>query len=207
MVATVVNMSVIYVTCNASNALRMEIDVRAIQSKLYRTVGNMVLSCTDFKSKILWRFQGGVFATVDFVPGVVIIDHPYGELKSGRAINRRYGNVDNPFVIPTSRMDKFWDDTCSRGLMGYVQDNSDVTAMHGGPYNTRYDMRGTKVTLVTVHGIFAGDELLVDKGLDLNSVNMGTTRTLWRANSRKSNRFSRADDKYGDTLHELRLPA
>jgi hypothetical protein len=153
----------------------------------------------------------GIFATRDFPPNVVIIDHPYGELKTDRVINRRYGNVDNPFVIPTARMNRFWDDTCSRGLMGYVQDNVDESAMHGGPYNTRYVMRGTKVMLNTTVAIVAGDELLVDKGLDTDSVNMGTTRTLWRENRRIRNQFLNDDgvddDKYGDTLYELRLPA
>ena len=149
--------------------------------------------------------QLGIFATRDFASDVVIIDHPYGELVSDRAIRRRYGDFDSPFVIPTHRVDKFWDDTCSRGLMGYVQDDiPDLMAYNPAGYNTEYQIGRNKnnIMLVTTKAIVAGDELTVDKGMDPDNVQY--PRTLWREDRRLENRFLR-DDRYGDTTYTRRL--
>ena len=153
----------------------------------------------------------GIFATRDFAPDVVIIDHPYGELVSNRAIRRRYGDFDSPFVIPTHRFDKFWDDTCSRGLMGYVQDDiPDGAANNPAGYNTEYQIGRSKndIMLVTTKAIVAGDELTVEKGHDPDDIQY--PRTLWREDRRLENRFlwadrSGSDDRYGDTTFTRRL--
>lgn len=149
--------------------------------------------------------QLGIFATRDFPSDVVIIDHPYGELVSDRALRRRYGDFDSPFVIPTHRVDKFWDDTCSRGLMGYVQDDiPDLMAYNPAGYNTEYQIGRNKnnIMLVTTKAIVAGDELTVDKGMDPDNVQY--PRTLWREDRRLENRFLR-DIRYGNTTYTRRL--
>jgi hypothetical protein len=143
---------------------------------------------------------------------VIIIDHPYGELISERNATRRYGEFDSPFIIPTAVENKVWDDTCSRGLMGYVQDHASSTrAFTPADYNTRYGTIGgrspNKIVLVTTKAINEGDELLVDKGFDPDNVRH--PRTLMRANRNLENRFTRAngsgsDDRYGDTTYNTR---
>lgn len=157
--------------------------------------------------------QLGIFATQDFPINVIIIDHPYGELISERNVTRRYGNFDSPFIIPTAIGNKVWDDTCSRGLMGYVQDHvSNTRGFNPRDYNTRYGTIGgsspNKIVLVTTKAIFTGDELLVNKGFD--PANVRYPRTLARANSNLENRFlwadgSGSDDRYGDTTYNSRV--
>jgi len=164
------------------------------------------------KPSVRVRGQLGIFATRDFPPNVIIIDHPYGELISERNVTRRYGAFDSPFIIPTGTDNKVWDDTCSRGLMGYVQDHAvNQGAFNDQDYNTAYaSFRGNspnKIVLVTTKAIDEGDELLVNKGFD--AANVRHPRTLWRANRQLENRFlwadgSGSDDRYGSTTYNTR---
>lgn len=137
----------------------------------------------------------GVFSLDGFFSGDPVLDHPYGELLTGGVAGDRYGDVANPFLVPTAD-GRFWDMTCSRGLMGYVQDNADINHVAGGPYNVEYQNidNGNKIRMVAITNILPGDELLVNKGFDNRQIELqSVSRTIWRRKNSIEYRFNREE--------------